>query len=173
MNINPTSRSRRFTPGPPPSPDEDRDTIGTPATRRNRRLSTGEYSALSRDKSGYLRRHKTEPDGRVVWVMEHRRVAEETLLKRALTRDERVGFADGNRGNCDPDNLVISTTLRPRTQTRDDVTTYAVSMLQRYAPHLLASAPTPAPTPPPVWDRTTAAPPEDPEEFDRWMAEGN
>lgn len=37
------------------------------------------------------------------------RVTVEKLLGRALRRDEKVGFADGNKLNCEPSNLTLLT----------------------------------------------------------------
>lgn len=40
------------------------------------------------------------------WILTHRKIAQDRL-GRALSKDEYVAFADGNRENLDPKNIVI------------------------------------------------------------------
>lgn len=46
------------------------------------------------------------PEG---WVLTHRKVAEEELLKRPLNPNERVVFINGNKMDIRPENLKVTT----------------------------------------------------------------
>lgn len=65
------------------------------------RGSRSEVGATKVSKNGY---HYTKTDNR--WRLTHHIIAE-GILGRELTPDERVVFADGDRTNLEPENIVV------------------------------------------------------------------
>ena len=107
-----------------------------PRTRsENGHMSHGYWRVRVPEDERYLTRG-------VAVELEHRLVMAR-LLGRPLARDEVVHHRDGDRLNNAVENLELWTTAQPKGQRVADKLVFAVALLQRYAPELLAA---PGPT---------------------------
>ncbi len=70
-------------------------------------------------------------------VLEHAKVMSE-VIGRPLLRDENVHHINGVRGDNRPENLELWVTKQPKGQRVEDKVAWAVEMLRRYRPELLA-----------------------------------
>lgn len=89
-------------------------------------------------RDGYVMR---TVDGRR--VPEHRHVMEQAL-GRPLWPDEQVHHVNGDRADNRRENLELWSTAQPAGQRTEDKVHHALTMLRRYAPHLLVPRPDPS-----------------------------
>jgi DNA-binding CsgD family transcriptional regulator len=87
---------------------------------------------LRTSRDGYSYWYWTMPDGRPVYVAEHR-ILMEQALGRPLYDDENVHHVNGVRDDNRPENLELWTSSQPSGQRVEDKIAWAASLLARYA----------------------------------------
>jgi hypothetical protein len=106
---------------------------GDPGEVEMRRAPNGEAKPFI-DRNGYRR---WPIDGKQ--VLEHRIVMEQ-MLGRPLISDENVHHINGVRHDNRPENLELWSTSQPPGQRVDDKLAWAVELIRRYSPELLADS---------------------------------
>lgn len=114
---------------------------GLCVSHRSRLVRTGSPDGLVQrkkrdniDANGYRRYRRNG-----VHVLEHRAVME-AKLRRPLWPDENVHHKNGDRLDNRPENLELWSTKQPPGQRVEDKIQWALDLLRRYAPELLAES---------------------------------